>query len=190
VPDFYVEQAFAAPLTTAAERSLFGRLISCGHEYGARLRDCLVDAEHHRILCRVEADDLQSARAALLCLGLESDATWLCAVPGLPAHVSDAPATTAGCPETTVALVDVIAECRQDAPIDAISVAREQRACDWCIDAFRVQPGALVVSSDRRRLLAFFRAPDAEAVRIAYRHASMPFDRVVALRRIDPSPAS
>jgi hypothetical protein len=41
------------------------------------------------------------------------------------------------------------------------------------------------MSTDGQRVLAFFRAPDAEAVRVAFRHSSSPFDRVAALRRID-----
>jgi hypothetical protein len=193
VQDFYVEQALATPLTAAAEQALLGRLISCGHEYGARFRDFLVDVEHQRIVCRVEADNLQSARAALRCSGLEPDATWVSAVYGLRSGAPDAPADANACATTAngvdgqTALVDVIAECRHDGPIDATKLAR---ACDWCLDTFRVQPGPLIVSTDGRRILAFFRAPDAEAVRACYRQASVPFDRVVALRRLDASVSS
>ena len=85
---------------------------------------------------------------------------------------------------TNGALVDVMAEWRLEAPTDALRFAREQNVCDWCLDALRVQPEALVTSTDRQRIAAFFRAPDAEAVRSAYRHATVPFDRVVALSRL------
>jgi hypothetical protein len=43
----------------------------------------------------------------------------------------------------------------------------------------------VATSDDGRRVVAFLRAPDAEAVRNAYRHATVPFDRVIALRRLD-----
>jgi hypothetical protein len=183
VPDFYVEQVFATPLTTAAERSLLGRLLSCGHEHGARLEAVLVDGEQQRIVCHVEAENLQRAHAAVRCAGLEPDATWLSEVPALSSAAPDV-AATAACVEPA-GLVDVIAERRQDTPIDAASLMRARQACHWCLDTFRVRPGPLVISTDRRRILAFFRAPDAEAVRACYRHASVRFDRVVALRRIE-----
>jgi hypothetical protein len=183
VPDFYVEQAFAAPLTTAAERSLAGRLIACCNEHGARLRDLLVDAEHQRIVCRVEAHDLERARSAISSSGLEPDGTWLAEIPGPPPPRIDVYSAKASA-ETT-RFVDVIAECRRATPIDATSIEWARQACKWCLDTFRVRPGPLVISADGRRVLAFFRAPDAEAVRACYRQASVPFDRVVALRRIE-----
>jgi len=81
VPDFYLEQAFAAPLTPAAERSLLQRLAVCADAHHARWRDCLVDGERQRLVCRVEAQDLQTARSAALCSGF-TPATWLSTVPG------------------------------------------------------------------------------------------------------------
>lgn len=175
--DFYTEQVFAAPLTTVAERLLVKKLDFCARGYSARWREGLVDRERQRMVCRFEADDLRAARAAALCSGLDPDATWLS-----PVH--RAAATASGNSEAAVGLVDVIAECRQDVPVDAASLMAEQHACVWCLETFRVHPGPLVMSADGRRVLALFRAPDAEAVRMAYRHASLAFDRVVALRRI------
>jgi hypothetical protein len=92
------------------------------------------------------------------------------------------PATSA---ETRLSLVDVMAEWRLDTPMDALRFAREQDVCDWCLDTHRVQPGPVVASADGRRVVAFLRAPDAEAVRNAYRYATVPLDRVTALRRLD-----
>ncbi|HLB85431.1 MAG TPA: hypothetical protein VJK00_11885 [Steroidobacteraceae bacterium] len=182
--DFYTEQVFAAPLTTVAERLLVKKLDFCARGYSARWREGLVDRERQRMVCRFEADDLRAARAAALCSGLDPDATWLS-----PVH--RAAATASGNSEAAVGLVDVIAECRQDVPVDAASLMAEQHACVWCLETFRVHPGPLVMSADGRRVLALFRAPDAEAVRMAYRHASLAFDRVVALRRIEhPAPGS
>jgi len=183
VPDFYLEQSFAAPLTTAAERALSRRLMSCGRVYRARWRDCLVDGERHRIVCRIEADDLGIARAAALCSGLEPDATWLSSVPvdGATANGVDA--------KVLSSLVDIVAELRPGERVDPATLARDHYSCHWCLDTLRVHPGPLVMSTDGQRVLAFFRAPDAEAVRVAFRHSSSPFDRVAALRRID-APAS
>jgi len=181
VPDFYIERTFATSLTASDERALARRLESSARAYPVRWRECLVDGERTRLLCHLEAENLPAARAAALCLGVKRDAIWLSAV-SWAAGTNDpnVPATAV----TNGALVDVMAEWRLEAPTDALRFAREQNVCDWCLDALRVQPEALVTSTDRQRIAAFFRAPDAEAVRSAYRHAAVPFDRVVALSRL------
>jgi hypothetical protein len=181
VPDFYIERTFATPLTASDERTLARRLESSARACPVRWRECLVDGERTRLLCHLDAENLPAARAAALCLGVKRDAIWLSAV-SWTAETNDpnVPATAV----TNGALVDVMAEWRLEAPTDALRFAREQNVCDWCLDALRVQPEALVTSADRQRIAAFFRAPDAEAVRSAYRHATVPFDRVVALSRL------
>jgi hypothetical protein len=198
VPDFYVERAFAKPLTVADERSLLDGLIACGLRHGVRLKSLLVDGDQNRIVCGIEAGDLRGARDALRCAGFEDGAGWLAEVTALRATEPEPePARSLrGTTNTAISsiavhpcaradgLVDVIAECSRELPIEAASLTQARQACRWCLDTFRVQPGPLVVSTDRRRILAFFRAPDAEAVRACYRHASVPFDRVVALRRV------
>jgi hypothetical protein len=201
VPNFYVERALSAPLTAAAGRSLWRTLESCARAYPVRWHECLVDAERRRIVCGVEATDLPAARAAARCSGMEPDATWLSALPigasttahgqaKLEATAETCMAAAAGTEPrasavTRIGLVDVMAEWRLDAPVDALHFARAQNVCDWCLDAMRVRPGSVATSADRRRVVAFFRAPDAEAVRNAYRYATIPFDRVIALRRLD-----
>ena len=177
MPDFYIERTFATPLTASDERALARRLESSARACPVRWRECLVDGERMRLLCHLEAENLPAARAAALCLGVKRDAIWTV---GGRDNEPNVPATAV----TNGALVDVMAEWRLEAPIDALRFAREQNVCDWCLDALRVQPEALVTSADRQRIAAFFRAPDAEAVRSAYRHATVPFDRVVALSRL------
>ena len=180
MPDFYIERALDTPLCAVDERLLERRLAVCARAYQVRWRRCLFDAEGQRIVCHVEADDWSIARAAARCLGMEPGATWLSAIP-LDAAAAGAELSTATHPD----LVDVLAECRLDASIDTQSLLRERQACDWCLDNLRVHPGPVTTSDDGRRIVAFFHAPDAEAVRNAYRHANVPFDRVVALRRLD-----
>lgn len=154
-----------------------------------------MDAERQRIVWRVEAEDLPAARAAALCSGVEPDANWLSAVPlaaATAAVVEGRGGTGAGTRAGTscathAGLIDVLAECRQDVPIDIGRLVRDRNMCDWCLDTLRVQPGPLASSADGRRVVAFFRAPDAEAVRNAHRYATIPFDRVTAVRRLDPA---
>ena len=192
MPDFYVERALDTPLCAVDERLLRRRLEACAGAYNVRWRECLVDAERQRIVCRIEAEDLPAARAAARCLGPERSAALLSAVPlaaattaGVEGNAAGGEADPGTSSVTHAGLVDVLGECRLDAPIDAQIFVREQKACDWCLDTQRVQRGPVVASTDGRRLVAFFRAPDAEAVRNAYRHAAVRFDRVVAVRRLE-----
>jgi hypothetical protein len=195
VADFYLERALATPFTAIAERSLWKRLQSCAHAHPVRWHECLVDGDRQRIVWRVEAEDLPAARAAALCSGVESDANWLSAVPWaeappavVEAHAGTGAGTRVGtrC-GTHAGLIDVLAECRRDAPIDIDRLVRDRNMCDWCLDTLRVEAGPLATSADGRRVVAFFRAPDAEAVRNAHRYATIPFDRVTAVRRLDPA---
>jgi hypothetical protein len=180
--DFYLEQALVAPMTPAMERSLLRRLASCANSHRAQWRDCLLDDERHRLVCRIAAADLPTARAAAQCSGFGADATWLSAMPGT---------TMASDRDAREGLVDVLAECRWEPPVAARDTAHGQQTCGWCLDALRVEPGPVITCADGRRILALFRAPDAEAVRNACRRARLPFERVVALRRIgNPLPTA
>ena len=182
--DVYIERTFCTPLTAADERALSRRLASAARAYPVRWRECLVNGDRTRILCRLDAESLPAARAAALCLGVKCEGAWLSALPWTvttPAGMEGPTATPDG------SLVDVMAEWRLPASVDALRFSREQHACDRCLDAFRVRPGSMATSADGRRVVAFFRAPDAEAVRNAYRHATVPFHRVTGLRRLDRS---
>ena len=199
MPDFYIERAFAN-LTAADERALSRRLESCARAYPVRWHKCLVDGARTRILCHLEAESLPAARAAALCLGVTRDGVWLSAVPWAPAIriVDSDPATTVephsqATPESQgwtpatrdAGLVDVMAEWLLNAPTDALDFARAQNVCDWCLDTLRVRPESVASTADGRRVVTFFCAPDAESVRNAYRYATVPFDRVTALRHLN-----
>ena len=173
MPDFYIERTFAT-LTAADERVLSRRLESCARAYPVRWHKCLVDGARTRIVCHLEAESLPAARAAALCLGVTRDGVWLSAVPW-----AAAPATT------DVRLGDVMAEWLLNAPTDALNFARAQNVCDWCLDTLRVRPESVASTADGRRVVTFFCAPDAESVRNAYRYATVPFDRITALRHLN-----
>jgi hypothetical protein len=50
-------------------------------------------------------------------------------------------------------------------------------AGSWCLDLHHVRFLRTLFSSDCRRMLCFYEAPDAEAVRLAESKAQVPFDR-------------
>jgi len=97
------------------------------------------------------------------------DALWACTTCDLPR--GERPAQAA-----SESLTDVVAEFRFDAPTSAAELAAIELSCAWCFETHRVQLVRLFLARDRKRAVLVFRAPDAESVRLACRHAGMPFE--------------
>lgn len=57
----------------------------------------------------------------------------------------------------------------------------------WCLEAHGVRFVRTLFSLDCRRMLCFYAAPDAEAVRLAQRKAEMPVEAVWAFTRLGPA---
>lgn len=77
-------------------------------------------------------------------------------------------------------LIDVIGEIESGVPMKSSQIAVFDPACTWCLQAYRVKLLQLFLSSDRKRAMLIFRAPDVESVRMACRRAAMPMARVWA----------
>jgi hypothetical protein len=94
--------------------------------------------------------------------------------------VNDIDAVLRGaCPaQTTSGLTDVVAELSSDTPIALADLIAIEQSCPPCFAAHRVQLAGLFIARDRRRAVLLFRAPDAESVRLACRHVTLPFERV------------
>lgn len=65
--------------------------------------------------------------------------------------------------------------------------AREDRGA-WCLELHNVRFERTYFSSDRRRMVCLYSAPDAESVRLAQQKAGMPMERVWSSRHIIPGP--
>ncbi|MBK8909054.1 MAG: DUF4242 domain-containing protein [Rhodospirillales bacterium] len=65
--------------------------------------------------------------------------------------------------------------------------AREDQA-SGCLEAYGVTFIRTFLSTDARRMVCLYDAPDAEAVRSAEREAGMPFDRVWSAEHLTAPP--
>jgi hypothetical protein len=61
-----------------------------------------------------------------------------------------------------------------------------EEAMGWCLEQHRVQWVRSYFSTDGRRSLCLYHAPDAESVRLAQHQAGLPFDAVWTFERIGP----
>jgi hypothetical protein len=183
MPDFYVEHALEKALSAADEHEFLRRLDAGAARARTRRYECLIDNERRRVLYRMVGIDASAVRAATSCSYPGTARVWIGAVQDR-AHVR-----TDRCHDD--ALVDIVAEASNREALGARDLAAFYAGCEWCLEMLRVELLAVAVDCGGNRVLALFRAPDAEAVRRAYRHDSGPFHRVSALQRLDaPSAAS
>ncbi|MBX3269095.1 MAG: DUF4242 domain-containing protein [Sandaracinaceae bacterium] len=72
----------------------------------------------------------------------------------------------------------VVVERSFDEPKEVSELAAIEAQFAWCLAQHRVRWVRTFVSNDKRRMLCFYEAPDAESVREVQRTAGMPVERV------------
>ena len=63
-------------------------------------------------------------------------------------------------------------------PVDYETIQAVEDEHAWCLEKYRITYVQTFFSSDRKRMICVYEAPDAEAVRAANRVAGMPFERI------------
>src|SRR5262249_60577867 len=77
-------------------------------------------------------------------------------------------------------MTHLIVEQTFEAPLTDEEHGRIGQRLDQCLAAYGARWMRSYLSTDRRRMVCEFEAPDAEAVRTSYRSAGVGFDRVWA----------
>jgi uncharacterized protein DUF4242 len=72
----------------------------------------------------------------------------------------------------------VVVERSFEQPLDINDMQATQKGFRWCLELHNVEFLHSYISSDRRRMICLYRAPDAESVRIVNATAKVQFDRV------------
>ncbi|HWO00981.1 MAG TPA: DUF4242 domain-containing protein [Blastocatellia bacterium] len=72
----------------------------------------------------------------------------------------------------------VIVERSFDEAVEFEDLQAQGDKVSWCLDQHRVRFLRSYLSSDKKRMICVYEAPDAESVRIANRQAEVPFDCV------------
>lgn len=80
----------------------------------------------------------------------------------------------------------VIAERTMPAPMTAAEVRESIRTGGSCDDLYGVTHCGSVLAPDGRRVVCFYRAPDAEAVRATSRQHGVPYDRIWSASLLGP----
>jgi hypothetical protein len=173
MPELFLERTFDPPIRRddVLEMGRQGRQCFALHRvtwHGSHLA-----TGGHRMVCRFSAADAESVRIALRTVGAATDRLW-------EGTVHDGPGLRDGGPAA-----NVLIERSLEAPLAAEEIqAAEEHG--WCAEVHRVTFVRTYVSTDRRRVLCLYRAPDAESVRLAQRSMKLPVDDLWAFTSIGP----
>jgi len=82
----------------------------------------------------------------------------------------------------------VIVERSFEEPVAFQTVQEREEAVAWCMEVHKVRFVRSFFSTDGRRMVCLYEAPDAEAVRTANRQSGNPFDRIWTTDIFEPPP--
>jgi hypothetical protein len=166
----FLERTFSPPIGAAEVWSRFEQGAWCMEMYRVQWQSSFLAADGASMVCWFAGPDAESVRAALDKGGLDTRRLWIGSL-----HEGPEPATP-----------NVLVERSFADPVRIEDIQAIENDNAWCLRAHRVTFVRSFFSSDRKRMLCLYQAPDAESVRLAQRDARMPMDAVWAFTRIGP----
>ena len=168
----FLERTFDDPLTPEDVVDGGRESAWCFDLHRVRWRGSFLARDGRAMVCRFSAPDMESARLALRDPDMDLSRLWAGAV--YESQPSAAP--------------NVVVERSFAAPVRFEDIAALSRAKLWCLETHRVRHTYSFFSLDGKRMLCFYEAPDAEAVRVSQREAAMQVDGVWAGALVAPEP--
>jgi hypothetical protein len=168
--NLFLERTFDKPLTPEDVLKEAGESAWCFDLHRVQWHGSFLGRDGRALICRFSAADIESARLALR----DSDTDVSCFWSGT---VHESPNS---------APPNVVVERSFAAAVQFEDIEQVARAKAWCLETHRVSHTHSFFSLDGKRMLCFYEAPDAEAVRAAQREAAMPVDAIWACSPIIP----
>ncbi len=166
----FLERTFDEPLTRDDVLEGGRESAKCFDLYRVQWHGSYLANDGHSMICRFSAADLESARQALRDPDVDLSRFWA-------GKVYEGANPLA--PNVVVARAFA-------APVKFEDISAMGQAKSWCFETHRVKHVQSFHSLDGKRMLCFYAAPDAEAVRAAQREATMPVEAVWACSLIAP----
>jgi hypothetical protein len=160
------ERVFDAPVTPDDLRALAAQGRWCLEQNRVTAVRSYLSGEGRKTVCFFDAPDAEAVRRVNQQTEAPAVRVWSASVLGPAADASDG------------ARAVIVVERSFAEPVAFDDVAAREEAGAWCLDANRVRFLRSYFSSDRRRMLCLYQAPDAEAVRRAQKQIGMPVDTV------------
>jgi hypothetical protein len=170
--DVFLERRFDPPLTPTDVLAMAGESGGCFDLYRVDWQQSFLSADGRQMICWFSGPDAESARIALREANADISVLW-------PGTVHDAP-------EPPAAEPNVVVERSWEEPVALDDIQAIEDAGAWCLETHRVKFARTFFSTDRKRMICLYHAPDAESVRLAQRQAQMPVDVVWAFQPVRP----
>lgn len=170
-----LERSWDPPLTEADMRVILTTPQDCFDLHRVAWQGSMLSADGRELVCHFNAPDAESARIALQQAGADVARLW-------PGTLHDGP----GMSGDAAAAGNVAVTRRFDEPVGFAGIQALEEAGAACLELHRVRFLRSFFSSDRRRMICVYRAPDAESVRLAQREARMPVEKVWSFRHYGP----
>jgi Nickel responsive protein SCO4226-like len=170
----FLERKFDEAYTPADIYAGANESVQCFDLHRVNWHGSFLNADGRSMVCWFSAVDAESIRIALRQSDVDIRRLWRGTV-----HVAP-----------QAAAPNVVVERTFDSPVEFAAIAAKATAGAGCFELHRVKHARSFFALDRKRMLCFYAAPDAESVRIAQREADMPVDRVWAFSTITPPPSS
>ena len=169
--ELILERSFAEPLTgdDVAEGGRESKW--CFDLHHVRWNGSFLALDGRSLICSFSAPDMESARLALRDPDMDLSRFWSGSV-----YRGASPVTP-----------NVVVERSFDAPVPFEDVKALGEAKAWCLDTYKVKYSHSVHSLDRKRMLCFYLAPDAEAVRSVQREAGAPVSAIWSGSSVTPA---
>jgi hypothetical protein len=136
-------------------------------------QESLIDADRERVLSRYRVPEPSILFESLTRRGMRARAIW--------SGTLRRPATAPAWSGQSVSFIDVVAEFEPSGAGTPDTIPDE---CALCFKIHGIDLIQSFVADDRSRVISIFRAPDAESIRLAYRHAAYAPDRVWPCTRL------
>lgn len=178
MPELFLEREFAQPVNAAGlvEASADLEELGCLQLHRVEWVGSLMSPDGHKMVCRFRAPDAESVRVVMRALGVvDLGCLW-------PGTLHERPGLT----EAEGASANVLVRRRFEQAVSVEQIQALEDASAWCLEARRVKFVRTYFSTDHKRMICLYRAPDAESVRQAQRQANMPFEDVWAFLNVQP----
>jgi hypothetical protein len=154
----FLERTFDEPLTPSDVIDGGRESAQCFDLHRVRWHGSFLSRDGRTMICKFSAPDLESARLALRDPDTDLSRFWSGSV-----YLGSSPAAP-----------NVAVERSFPAPVRYEDIKALIGAKAWCLDTYNVKYAHSFFSADRKRMLCFYTAPDAEAVRSVQREAGAP----------------
>jgi hypothetical protein len=162
-----VERRFDEPANLEDISKLMRDNSWCSETYKIRFVKTLFSRDRRRMLCLFEAPDTESVRLAEEKSRVSYERAWACSQMKGESTVFDASASEL-----------VVVERKFPTPVTLEYVSSARRRAGWCLDLHRTTYIESYFGGDGMKMVCVYRAPDAEAVRMANDQAQVPYTDV------------